>query len=89
MAGFYDLKQGFVILPRMSMYNEKEDRPYVIQDTSIPTGLLWHSHPFSSKIKNAFPSIEDLDVAFKFPDLIHMLLTIKEMYVYAALRPCR
>ena len=86
LGGEYHPRDGFVIDPKVSNYDESEGRPYTSLNTSTRVGILWHSHPFNESW-TSYPSIEDMDVVRMYPHLIFLILTHKGLYVISANKP--
>lgn len=86
LGGEYDLKNGFIVDPKVSNYDKTEDRPYTSLNVHTKLGVVWHSHPFDSEY-TSYPSIEDMDVVRMYPELIFLLLTKKGIYVMSATKP--
>lgn len=80
IGGEYDIRRGFVIDPKASFFDQKENRPYTILNMESNSKIVWHSHPFNHS-DTCYPSLEDLEMSRQYNNLVFILLSKKGIYV--------
>jgi len=85
LGGEYKIGKGFFIDINITYYDYDSDRPYTTLDLTNG-GILWHSHPFGMRIENAYPSIEDMQIARDNKDIIFMIITGRGLYIISTIK---
>lgn len=86
LGGEYIYGKGFVINTDVTYYDYDSDRPYTTLNLQTETGVVWHSHPFSMKIENAYPSLEDMTVSKENTALIFLIITGRGVYIISTVK---